>query len=148
MKAFRSFLLLMIVSGILFAGCAAADESQTVNTTVPTQQPDSTATTSTSLSVTGSTQQEGVTQQTEVKFYTAAEVAVHKTPDDCWFIIHGKVYNVSGNGEKHPGGEAIYQGCGIDATQLFETRPMGSGTPHSEKARGFMERSYIGDLKN
>ncbi len=147
MKAFRSFLLLITVTGTLFAGCAGSDESPLANTTVPTQQPASSVDSSASLSVTAASQQEGSSQQAEVKLYTAAEVAAHKTPDDCWFIIHGKVYNVSGSGDKHPGGESIYQGCGIDATQLFETRPMGSGTPHSEKAREYMAGSYIGDLK-
>jgi cytochrome b involved in lipid metabolism len=48
---------------------------------------------------------------------------------------------------KHPGGEAIVEGCGKDATVLFATRPMGSGTPHSEKAYGFLTSFYIGDLK-
>ena len=148
MKAIRSVLLLVIVTGLLFSGCANTDEAPSTNTTVPTQQSASTSTSSASLSVGSSTQQDGASQQAEVKLYTSADVAAHKTPDDCWFIIHGKVYNVSGFGDKHPGEEAVYQGCGIDATQLFETRPMGSGTPHSENARGFMARFSIGDLKN
>ncbi len=146
MKAIRSFLLLVTVTGVLFAGCADTGETQSANTTVPTQQPVSTVASSASLSVGGSSQQEGASQQAEVKLYTAADVASHKTPNDCWFIIHGKVYDVSGYGNMHPGEEAIYQGCGMDATQFFETRPMGSGTPHSDKARGYMERMHIGDL--
>lgn len=47
----------------------------------------------------------------------------------------------------HPGGKAILEGCGTDATELFETRPMGSGTAHSERARTLRENYYIGDLK-
>ena len=78
--------------------------------------------------------------------YTIDEVAKHSTPDDCWLVIDGKVLDVSGFGDKHGGGDAVYEGCGIDATTLFETRPMGSGTPHSDKARGFMPNFEIGTL--
>ncbi len=47
--------------------------------------------------------------------------------------------------ETHPGGHAIYEGCGTDATTLFETRPSGTGTPHSANARSILEKYYIGD---
>ena len=40
--------------------------------------------------------------------FTAAEVARHCTPDDCWLIIKGNVYDVSGWGESHPGGKVVY----------------------------------------
>jgi hypothetical protein len=50
-------------------------------------------------------------------------------------------------GGKHGGGDAILAGCGINATQLFNTRPMGSGTPHSDKARGFLDSFYIGEFQ-
>jgi len=76
---------------------------------------------------------------------TREELQNHNTKEDCWLLIDGKVYNVS-NFDKHPGGEAVYEGCGTDSTDLFETRPMGSGTPHSEKARGYMVNYYIGDI--
>lgn len=78
--------------------------------------------------------------------YTIDEVADHNTKDDCWLIISDKVYNVSDFGG-HPGGEAIYEGCGQDATVLFETRPMGTGTPHSDQAREYLINFYIGDLE-
>jgi cytochrome b involved in lipid metabolism len=81
------------------------------------------------------------------KTYTIVEVAKHTTEDDCWFVIDGKVYDVSGFGDKHGGGESVYEGCGLDATELFETRPMGSGTPHSDKARSFMPNFEIGTLE-
>lgn len=83
----------------------------------------------------------------EAVTYTLDDVAKHSTPNDCWIILHGKVYDVSEFGTSgHPGGEAVYQGCGIDATELFETRPTGSGTPHSEQARTYTDNFYIGDL--
>ncbi len=93
-----------------------------------------------------------------VKTYTLEEVAQHgpSSPDyenlpvnqACWMAIHGKVYAIPDNfTETHPGGHVIYDGCGTDATTLFETRPMGTGTPHSENARSILEKYYIGDLK-
>jgi cytochrome b involved in lipid metabolism len=86
-------------------------------------------------------------EQPAVKEFTIDEIAKHNLKEDCWLLISGKVYNVTKNVPVHPGGEAILQGCGKDATTLFETRPMGSGTPHSEKARGYLANAYIGDLK-
>ncbi len=82
-----------------------------------------------------------------IVYYTLEEVAKHSSREDCWIVIHGKVYDVTSFIPEHPGGDAILQGCGKDATELFETRPMGSGTPHSEEARELLERYYIGELK-
>ncbi|MBU1202800.1 hypothetical protein KKH39_02025 [Patescibacteria group bacterium] len=81
--------------------------------------------------------------------YDMAEIAQHNNADDCWLLISGKVYDVTSfiAGGNHGGGDAILEGCGIDATELYETRPMGSGTPHSDKARGFLEGFYIGDFR-
>ncbi len=36
------------------------------------------------------------------------ELARHNTPDDCWLLVKGKVYDVSGWGKGHPGGAVIY----------------------------------------
>ena len=47
----------------------------------------------------------------------------------------------------HPGGKAIIEGCGQESTKLFQTRPMGSGTPHSSRARDLLKDYYIGELK-
>lgn len=80
------------------------------------------------------------------KVYSMDEVAKHAVPEDCWFVIEGKVYDVTGFGEKHSGGEAVYAGCGQDATNLFDSRPMGSGTPHSDNARSFLPNFEIGLL--
>ena len=90
------------------------------------------------------------TQEKEEKaqeaVYTMEEVAKHNTRDDCWMVINGSVYDVTKFIISHPGGPAILQGCGKDATELFETRPMGSGTPHSERARKLREKYKIGRL--
>lgn len=85
----------------------------------------------------------------EEMMYSLEEIAKHNTKEDCWFAVNGEVYDVTPfiASAKHPGGEAILQGCGKDATTLYETRPMGSGTPHSDKARESLKKFRIGKLK-
>lgn len=75
---------------------------------------------------------------------TMAEVAAHATPEDCWIVIRGTVYDVSGFGAKHPGGDSVYRDCGKDATVNFDTRPNGPGTPHPEKANELLPEFAIG----
>lgn len=79
--------------------------------------------------------------------YTMDEVATHNSADNCWLVIESNVYNVTSFISNHPGGEAILEGCGQDATTLFNTRPMGSGTPHSDDARATLETYLIGTLE-
>jgi len=83
----------------------------------------------------------------EIATYTMEEISLHNSIEDCWLLINGKIYDVTGFDTKHPGGRAVLAGCGIDSTELYETRPMGSGTPHSDKARTGLEKFYIGDLQ-
>lgn len=82
------------------------------------------------------------------KYYTLEEAATHDTYEDCWLVIEGKVYDITTYIDEHPGQENILEGCGMDATTLYENRPMGSGTPHSEKARTDLEKYYIGELSD
>jgi len=53
-----------------------------------------------------------------------SEIRQHNRRDDCWLLIDGKVYDVSGSWmEKHPGGADLmlsYAG-GIDATDVFNS---------------------------
>jgi cytochrome b involved in lipid metabolism len=74
-------------------------------------------------------------------------IATHNVETDCWLVINNNVYNVTDYISSHPGGKSIVSGCGQDASEMFETRPKGSKTPHSDKARTIMEKYYIGDLK-
>jgi cytochrome-b5 reductase len=50
-----------------------------------------------------------------------AEVAEHKTPEDAWVILRGKVYNLTPYMPFHPGGKAILLStAGKDCTALFD----------------------------
>lgn len=53
----------------------------------------------------------------EMKVFTVEEVARHKTVDDLWFIIDGRVYDVTRFANLHPGGAHILLDyAGQDAT--------------------------------
>lgn len=133
-------LSLAIATVVLSAGMlAACTTTPTTTTTEPT--PEETRTPPTAISP------ETRPIKGEVAL-TLDEVAKHSTDKDCWLAIEGKVYDVTPyiTAAIHPGKAAILEGCGKDATELFNTRPMGSGTPHSDKARGFLSKYYLGEL--
>lgn len=66
---------------------------------------------------------------------TRDEVQTHDNADDCWIIIHGKVYDVTKFLAEHPGGEkVILEYAGSDATDAFED------IGHSQRARDSMEK--------
>ena len=78
--------------------------------------------------------------------YTLSDVAKHASSSDCWMAINGKVYNVTLYISQHPGGREITEGCGKDASVLFNTQ--GGEGAHSNVARSDLQDLYIGDLTN
>ncbi|KAL2635526.1 hypothetical protein R1flu_007005 [Riccia fluitans] len=56
-----------------------------------------------------------------LKKYTLQDVSKHNTPEDCWLVIWGKVYDVTSWVKVHPGGSLIYVKAGQDSTQLFDS---------------------------
>jgi len=55
------------------------------------------------------------------RFFTMEEIATHNTPDDCWLVAHGKVYDVTAFLPRHPAGElAILRRGGTDSTIDFD----------------------------
>lgn len=91
--------------------------------------------------------QEKQTNGKMIRTYTQEETAKHSTVKDCWVTLDDKVYDITSYVATHPGQETILEGCGVDATTLYENRPMGSGTPHSGKAREDLEKYFIGEIK-
>ena len=56
-----------------------------------------------------------------IRHFTLADVAQHSTPGDCWLIVRGKVYDVTGWAAQHPGGNMIFVKAGGECTQLFDS---------------------------
>ena len=82
----------------------------------------------------------------ESKTYTLAQVEEHNSETDCWIAIEAKVYDVTKFVGSHPGGKAILNGCGKDATTLFNERPTNNKGPHPDTARAALEKFFIGNL--
>jgi len=80
------------------------------------------------------------------KTYTLEQISEHNSKESCWMALFDKVYDVTSYLDDHPGGDLfIMQGCGKDATELFEMKS-GMGK-HTEAAFQMMEKLYIGDLE-
>ncbi|ONM09427.1 Cytochrome b5 isoform A [Zea mays] len=83
---------------------------------------------------------------TLTKLYSMEEAALHNTPDDCWVIVDGKIYDVTKYLEDHPGGadvllEATGTACpGKDATEEFDD------AGHSKSAKDLMQDYFIGEV--
>ncbi|XP_047077244.1 cytochrome b5-like [Lolium rigidum] len=74
------------------------------------------------------------------KVYSFEEVRKHNTLEDCWLIIHGKVYDVTPFMAEHPGGEDVMLvSTGKDATVDFEDA-------HTEAARELLPQYCIGEI--
>lgn len=68
------------------------------------------------------------------------EIAKHNTKNDCYLVIKGGVYSVSGFIDSHPGGvKKIVQECGGEASAVFSAI-------HSNFAWNLLKDYYIGDL--
>ncbi|ORX63910.1 NAD(P)H-nitrate reductase [Basidiobolus meristosporus CBS 931.73] len=75
------------------------------------------------------------------KTFTQAEVAKHRTQDDCWIIVKKRVYDITKFVTEHPGGIAsIILNAGIDCTSDFEA-------VHSSTAHHILEKYYLGDIE-
>lgn len=69
-----------------------------------------------------------------------AEIAKHNTKQDCYLIVKGAVYSVSGFIDAHPGGvKKIVDECGGEASAVFSAI-------HSNFAWNLLKDYYIGDL--
>mmetsp|Transcript_1446 Transcript_1446/g.4297 ORF Transcript_1446/g.4297 Transcript_1446/m.4297 type:complete len:120 (-) Transcript_1446:256-615(-) len=73
--------------------------------------------------------------------FTRAEVARHDQPEDAWIIVEGKVYDITGYIDDHPGGAAIMNNLGAD-----NTKAVLHGPQHPETVRDILAMHVIGDL--
>ncbi|DBA86007.1 TPA: hypothetical protein ACH3X1_005538 [Trebouxia sp. C0004] len=70
---------------------------------------------------------------------TSAQLAQHSTEDDCWLVVKGKVYDVTGWSEQHPGGRVIATYAGKDATDVFACF-------HAATSWAQLKQFYVGEL--
>ena len=77
------------------------------------------------------------------KLYTWDEVVKHDKCNDCWLVIHGKVYDVTDWVPNHPGGKLIYDGAGGDCTAVWE-----SYHPLSMVEKGVPSKFLIGEIRD
>jgi hypothetical protein len=74
---------------------------------------------------------------------TMDEVFAHNTPQDCWSVVNGKVYDLTQWIDKHPGGAVIIKSlCGKDGSAGFNGQHQGQRRPANELAN-----FLVGDLK-
>lgn len=84
---------------------------------------------------------------TQQEAISLAEVTQHTSSSDCWTVIEGQVYNVSGYVSLHPGGGRILQACGKDASDLFSGKSA-MGHIHSQIPRQLLAKYRVGSLAN
>lgn len=71
---------------------------------------------------------------------TAAELARHNTEDDVWLAIDGRVYDFSSYIDLHPGGLALLNNAGGDATAGFH------GDQHPLRVNDLIIDYLVGEL--
>jgi len=139
-------LILAVVTVVLLSGCSQQEILPAEISQQNASQPGSSQQNGSPAESSPPAEKPGSGDSGKKTAFTLDEISKHNSADDCWLAVHGKVYDVTNFIKSHSGGKAILEGCGKDATTLFETRPMGSGTPHSQNARNKIENYYIGDL--
>ncbi|PPQ27154.1 cytochrome b5 domain-containing protein [Rhodopila globiformis] len=74
---------------------------------------------------------------------TAAELARHARPEDCWMAIRGSVYDLTPYLPDHPSRpQVIEPWCGKEATDAYNTKT--KGRPHSKEADSLLPQYRIG----
>ncbi len=139
-----------LLSLLILTACAAGPvvTDQDINTEKnnnSSQNPES-STTATNTSGSNTSNPAEISDASATKTYSMADVAQHADQRSCWMVIEGKVYDVTTFIDRHPGGERILQGCGVDATGLFEGTSPG-GKVHSQFAKMMLKDYLIGELK-
>ncbi|GAB4219411.1 MAG: hypothetical protein Fur009_5480 [Candidatus Microgenomates bacterium] len=135
-EAIFGLLLVVLVGGFLYFQVNKFNQNNKVNKIVST------------VKITTTQNQESlkVSPTLSQKTFSMNEVKKHNSLSDCWLIINSKVYDVTNFIDNHPGGKAIANFCGQEATQAFNTKGK-KGKPHKPEAYDVLKNLYIGDLE-
>ena len=79
-----------------------------------------------------------------IRIYTKEDVVSHQTSSNCWVVLKGKVYDVTGFLSDHPGGdEIILNHAGSDIENAMKDP---SEHEHSDSAYEMLEEFVIGRI--
>jgi len=126
-----------LIAAILFVGAVV----QKLGTNETTSSSSPSATTS------GTTNSTASTPKSSTTAYTVDQISKHNNKNDCWLIIDGNVYDISGYLTQHPGGVAqVTPYCGKDASQAYAT--MNGRGAHSSTADEIRQNYQVGTVSN
>ena len=75
------------------------------------------------------------------KLVTFEELQNHRSRDDCWVLIHGKVYDMSDFIQKHPGGQKfILQNAGFDGSAQYDD------AYHTDEQQEQLQKFLVGNF--
>lgn len=80
-------------------------------------------------------------KKSELKKFTWDEVHSHRSENDCWMVIKGKVYDVTSWIPKHPGGNLLMNGAGRDATPIYMSY-------HPSRVDSILPKYCIGEVED
>lgn len=83
----------------------------------------------------GATQDGGSEEEPADGVLTMAEVEQNDSPDSCWAVMNGTVYDLTDWIDQHPGGADRIEGlCGTDAADDFAAQHGGQDGPEGQLA--------------
>ncbi|KAH9820960.1 L-lactate dehydrogenase (cytochrome) like protein [Teratosphaeria destructans] len=81
------------------------------------------------------------------KLISVAEISQHNTPDDCWIVVDGRVWDMTEFAPDHPGGgEIIWKHAGHDASTTYSSIHAPSVLPSNldaSKLKGIVDQRTI-----
>lgn len=115
-----------------------APESETVEDTESTQETDAAQAedenSDTDESTTDDSEAEGEPEPSD-EVLTMDQVEENDSPDSCWAVMDGTVYDLTDWIDNHPGGADRIEGlCGTDAADAFDAQHGGDERPETQLA--------------
>lgn len=83
-----------------------------------------------------------------MNYFTWDEIARHNNFQDCWIVVDGGVYDVTGWVSQHPGGEIIGVLAGEDASAMYHCSHLRDIAPVLERFRIGTVQNYVPDFKD